>query len=63
MTPDQYKVLNKIRERTDSNDKVYIIQPTIKDWNFLIKEDFIEGTPSIVTFTGRVALAAHEAKQ
>ena len=63
LTLDQYNFLSKIKERTDSADKVYIAMPSKEDWEFSNKNNFVErkeGRFSTITFQGRVALAAYE---
>ena len=68
----QYTILNDIRKRTDANfihgQNLFLSGYNRDDiWKFLDENSFIrekggEGAFSTITFQGRVALAAYEAK-
>ncbi len=65
MTPELYKKIKAVRDR-DARDKGLSYSQWFKaeDWEFLSRAGYIERGPdgmSVITFLGRVALAAHEA--
>ena len=59
MTRDQYKMLNRIRTRTD-REKREPMTFNAYNYAFLEKKNLIDDF--VITFTGRVALAAYEGK-
>ncbi len=70
MTPDQYKILSQIEAKEDIENVSLKRKDgffTLEDYTFFKKNSFIKdrekekGFP-IITFKGRVALAAYEAQ-
>ena len=67
MTPEQYELLKKVRERdcTHKDHDPAFMRGSENDWRFLKESFFIEPgrsmsvSMSVITFLGRVVLAAY----